>query len=134
MMKYYVSVVLIAILAETMAISDEFKNMLQTLHDTCVPAVGVSEDVLIRARKGDFDDDDKLKCYMRCLFQQLEGLDSDGKVKIDHLITHLPDEFRDALTPIIRKCGVLVGSNECETAFMFCKCSFDQDPSLFFLP
>jgi hypothetical protein len=69
-------------------IPEEMQELVDTLHNTCVDETGVAEgegdsetevhhftlsvaDVIGKAQKGDFVEDDKLKCYMKCIMEQM---------------------------------------------------------------
>ncbi|KAJ8928205.1 hypothetical protein NQ314_019268 [Rhamnusium bicolor] len=90
------------------ALTDEEKELMDSLHKQCVGNVGVSEDLVSKAQKGEFADDEKLKCYMSCQLDELGLFGDDGKIDVEGMIALLPDGIRDQMTPVIKKCAVLV--------------------------
>ena len=47
------------------------QELVTMLHGTCVAETGVSEDLIVRVNKEKkMIDDDKLKCYIKCLLTQ----------------------------------------------------------------
>ena len=47
------------------------QELVTMLHGTCVAETGVSEDLIVRVNKEKkMIDDDKLKCYIKCLLPQ----------------------------------------------------------------
>nr|UTN00810.1 odorant binding protein [Semanotus bifasciatus] len=115
-------------------VPDDMKQKMQLLHGTCVPATGISEDVVARAQVGDFDDDEKLGCYMNCVMREAGVLDNDEKFNLELVMDFFSESIRDNAYPVMKKCGILVGANLCETAFLICKCVFEEDPSVYHLP
>ncbi|KAJ8924402.1 hypothetical protein NQ315_007198, partial [Exocentrus adspersus] len=89
------------------AVSDEMKDLLASLHAQCAAKTGVSEDTITKAQKGEFEEDDKLKCYMKCLLEEPGLFDENDKIDLDGLIAMLPDEIRDPFSPTIKKCGAI---------------------------
>nr|UTN00811.1 odorant binding protein [Semanotus bifasciatus] len=132
MLKIRASVFVIVCIALSRANLDELKPLFESLHKTCVSATGISEDVVARAQKGDFVNEEEVGCYMRCVIVEM-GLFNEGKLDIERAINSVPEEIKTELAPVIRKCGVLVGANECQTAFLMCKCVFEENPSLYML-
>nr|AXO78381.1 odorant binding protein 3 [Xylotrechus quadripes] len=115
--------------------SDEMKELMDSLHKTCTASTGATEDVVAKAQKGDFTEDENLKCYMKCTLDEVGLVEDDGKIDIEGMIAMLPDEVKDTLDPILRKCGATsVGANACETVFLLYKCTFNENPSMYFLP
>nr|CAI5825743.1 unnamed protein product [Callosobruchus analis] len=45
--------------------------LMDNLHKECTGQTGVDESLILNARKGDFADDPKLKCYMRCILNEV---------------------------------------------------------------
>ncbi|RZC40354.1 uncharacterized protein BDFB_011155, partial [Asbolus verrucosus] len=110
------------------SLTEEMQELADTLHNTCVDETGVGEDVIENARKGSFADDDKLRCYMKCLMDQMACIDEDGIIDVDATIAVLPEEYQEKGENIIRKCGTKVGANPCDNAYLTNKCWYETDP------
>ncbi|KAJ3633281.1 hypothetical protein MTP99_010241 [Tenebrio molitor] len=114
-------------------IPEEMQELVDTLHNTCVDETGVAEDVIGKAQKGDFVEDDKLKCYMKCIMEQMACIDDGGTVDVEATIAVLPEEYQAKADPIIRKCGTKIGVDACDNAFLTNKCWYEGDPDEYFL-
>nr|AHA39268.1 odorant-binding protein 3 [Monochamus alternatus] len=114
--------------------SDEMKDLLDSLHAQCLSDTGANEDLISKAQKGEFTEDEKLKCYMKCIFDETGLFGDDGQIDIDGMIAMLPDEIREPFSPTVRKCGGLLSGSPCQQSFMLYKCCFDEAPQYYFLP
>lgn len=50
----------------------ELLRAVKPAHDACVAKTGVSEEAIKEFSDGKIHDDEKLKCYMGCIFEQIE--------------------------------------------------------------
>ncbi|XP_018576270.1 general odorant-binding protein 83a-like isoform X1 [Anoplophora glabripennis] len=114
--------------------SDEMKDLLDSLHAQCLSDSGVNEELISKAQKGEFEEDEKLKCYMRCIFDETGLFGDDGKIDVEGMVSMLPDEIKEPFAPTVRKCGGLVSGSPCEQSFKMYKCCFDEAPQYYFLP
>ncbi|XP_060516500.1 general odorant-binding protein 83a-like isoform X2 [Cylas formicarius] len=115
--------------------SDEMKELVQMLHDTCVEETGVDESLIakVNAEKV-FADDEKLKCYIKCLLSQMACIDDDdGTIDEEATIAILPEDIQEIMGPVIRKCGTVVGANICENAWLTHKCYSEMKPDVYML-
>ncbi|XP_046422721.1 general odorant-binding protein 56d-like isoform X1 [Neodiprion pinetum] len=123
----YGLVIAIFLFGKSMAMSDEMQEMAQMLHNTCVAETGVAEDLIIKCRSGDFTDDPKLKCYMLCLLNQISAFD-DGEIDVDTLVAMLPEEILGKAEPVLRSCGTIKGTDDCDSVYQTNKCYYDKSP------
>ncbi|XP_072387614.1 general odorant-binding protein 69a-like [Diabrotica undecimpunctata] len=117
-----------------MALTEEQQQLMNSLHAECVSQTGVGEDVIEKAKSGDFVEDPKLKCYMKCVFDEIGVITDDGKIDVEGALAILPDDMKDIATPVITKCGTQAGADVCEAIFNTLKCYYDMDKRAFFLP
>jgi len=111
------------------------QELIDMLHKTCQGQTGVDEGFIAAAKKGDFStDDQKIRCYMKCVMAEMSTIDDDGVVDIDAAVAILPDDVRPKLEPVMRKCGGIAGADACDVAFKTFKCFYDGAPADFFLP
>nr|QTG40724.1 odorant binding protein OBP23 [Rhynchophorus palmarum] len=114
-------------------ISDEMKELAQQLHNTCVSETGTTEDAITNARAGTFTDDEKFKCYLKCLLDQMAIVDEEGRIDVEAMIAVLPEEFQDSLPPVIRKCDTIIGANACDNIWLTQQCYYKENPEHYFL-
>lgn len=85
---------------------------------------------------GEIHEDEKLKCYMHCLFHEAHLYNDKGELHFEKLQTHiekLDEEIQDIAFHMGRKCLKPVGDNQCERAFWYHKCWKTNDPKHYFL-
>nr|AIV43008.1 pheromone binding protein PBP1 [Batocera horsfieldi] len=114
-------------------LSEEIQELVNMPHTTCVDETGASEEYIEKAKKGEFIDDDKFKCYSMCVMIQMACIDEDGIADVDATIAVIPEEYQKEAAPIIRKCDTQKGSTPCENAWLTHKCYYDQNPEVYFL-
>lgn len=98
----------------------------------CVDETGVTEDSIARFNNEPevFDDDERLKCYMDCMFRQFNVTKPDtGDVDMIELYHAIPKEYNSVTLKVYNKCrDVVEGSTLCERAFSHHKCWKQNDP------
>ncbi|XP_033149915.1 uncharacterized protein LOC108603747 [Drosophila busckii] len=109
-------------------------KMAKIFHDACVEQTGVSEAAIKEFSDGEIHEDEKLKCYMNCLFHELEVVDDNGDVHLDTLYHSVPHSIRAHLMDMSAKCLHPVGDTLCEKAWWFNQCWKKADPEHYFLP
>lgn len=98
-------------------------------HKMCVASTGVSEDAIKRFSDEDiFEDDEKLKCYMQCLFEKFRYTDDKGELHLGKVMDSIPEEYEDIALKMGSKCLKPKGKTLCERAFWFHKCWKTSDP------
>lgn len=77
-------------------------------------------------------DDDKLKCYMDCLLQEMGMYMPNGKIDIVNLHESFNEdkEIHFDFLHMIRKCLYPKGSNACEVAYDLQRCWKVADPKV----
>lgn len=82
---------------------------------------------------GRIHEDDKLKCYMSCVFHESSMVDDDGKVNLVRV--HEQFEYDDTIHMIMmnmmRKCLYPEGGDLCEKAFFLHQCWKRADPKVY---
>ncbi|KAK9869630.1 hypothetical protein WA026_003375 [Henosepilachna vigintioctopunctata] len=113
---------------------EDMQELIKNLHTTCVGEVGVQEELISRAQKGDFADVEELKCYTKCIFDQLAIADENGVADPEAALAVIPANMQATADPIIRKCTALRGSNPCDNVFVAMKCWYHESPETYFMP
>ncbi|XP_069681139.1 general odorant-binding protein 72-like [Periplaneta americana] len=121
---------------------DQLKKAIGMIRKACQPKSGVSTDLIDAVNAGDFQDDRKLKCYMRCVLGMGQGMSSKGKLTYDVALAYgkkmLPSDMLQKLTVAMEKCRHIgeefAQLDACDLAFEFMKCMYNADPELFQLP
>ncbi|KAF2902991.1 hypothetical protein ILUMI_03190 [Ignelater luminosus] len=90
----------------------------------CEAEIGIDTDFLNKAfKENHYPNDDKLKCYFKCLNIKLGVMNEKGDVNDDRL-KYVASHFSDASTEeeIVVECGNIEGADLCETAFKLMAC------------
>lgn len=133
---------------------------MKTMHESCVGSTGVTEGIhiiylvlscILMLKKKSFislaaitrfsdvemfDNDEKLKCYMSCVFQEVGVTDDDGFLHMEKLVGAvglLDDEAEMIFLKMAKRCLRPIISTHCETAFWYNKCWKTTDPVHYFL-
>ncbi|XP_055524378.1 pheromone-binding protein-related protein 6-like [Wyeomyia smithii] len=104
-------------------------------HRKCVDETGVSEDSIARFNGPEvFDDDERLKCYMECLFRNFNVTKPNGDVDLIEVYHAIPKELNSVALKVLNKCrDIADGSTRCERAFSLHKCWKQTDPLHYYL-
>uniref|UniRef100_A0A1Q3EV29 Putative odorant-binding protein n=1 Tax=Culex tarsalis TaxID=7177 RepID=A0A1Q3EV29_CULTA len=111
----------------------ELLEALKPLHDICVKKTGVTDEAIIEFSDGKIHEDEKLKCYMNCLFHEAKVVDDNGDVHLEKLHDSLPNSMHDIAMHMGKRCLYPEGENLCEKAFWLHKCWKQADPKHYFL-
>ncbi|KAJ6642869.1 General odorant-binding protein 83a [Pseudolycoriella hygida] len=109
---------------------------LKPMHDTCVGKTGVSEEAIKKFSDVEVHEDEKLKCYMNCLFHEAKVVDENGELHLERLaegLDMLKPEIQEIALGMGKKCMKPIGDNLCEKAFWYHKCWKNADPKHYFL-
>nr|ALG36134.1 odorant binding protein 1 [Sclerodermus sp. MQW-2015] len=108
------------------------KQATAKLRQECIEKTGAAEDAIDNASKGIFAEDDKLKCYFKCIFEELTVFDESGKVNYDIILEMLPEEAKEVGQKIIDDCKDTTGKDLCELAYNINRCAYDSNPQIYF--
>ncbi|EDV90737.1 GH14293 [Drosophila grimshawi] len=109
-------------------------RMAKIFHDICVEQTGVSEAAIKEFSDGEIHEDEKLKCYMNCLFHEFEVVDDKGDVHLEMLFSSVPHSVRDNMMAASEHCIHPEGDTLCHKAWWFHQCWKKADPRHYFLP
>lgn len=100
----------------------------------CLKEIGTTADIVDNVEIGIFsDDDEKLKCYFRCVLEKFNLFSKDGKLNFKLMKKTVPDHFRDIGSEMIDACNHMAGPERCELAYEFMKCLYFANPVAFFV-
>lgn len=81
-------------------------------------------------------EDDKLKCYMACVFREGKVVDDEGHLHLEKLavgVEQFDAEVQSIAINMGKKCLTPEGNTPCDTAFWYHKCWKTSDPKHYFL-
>lgn len=79
---------------------------------------------------GEVHEDEKLKCYMYCVFDETDVLHEDGEVHLEKLLDRMPDSMHDIAVNMGKRCLYPKGDTKCERAFWLHRCWKQADPKV----
>nr|BAN59718.1 odorant-binding protein [Delia antiqua]BAS69449.1 odorant-binding protein 10 [Delia platura] len=114
----------------------DFLKRFSIIHDVCVEKTGVTEDAIKEFSDGEIHEDPALKCYMNCLFHEVNVVDDNGELHYEQLKRLLPDNLKEFVQHIIDACESHVpqGGTQCDRAWSWHVCFKQTDPVHYFLP
>ncbi|XP_066603289.1 general odorant-binding protein 69a-like [Prorops nasuta] len=108
------------------------KMVTANLRRTCIQRTGVAEDVIDNTSKGIFANDNKLKCYFKCVFEELTMLDESGQINFNFLLDMLPASARKAAEKVVEDCKGITGKDLCDMSYNVNKCAYLSNPQIYF--
>ncbi|KAF2881154.1 hypothetical protein ILUMI_25028 [Ignelater luminosus] len=130
-MKGIIALVVVTFFAATQALSDEAKAKLREHYEHCTGETKVDKELINKARKGEFSNDDKLQQYYFCMFNRIGILDADGKPQPDVLkdkIAAAGDIKTEDAEKVIAACKDKKGADKYETARLIYECYYTVSP------
>ncbi|KAM7364711.1 pheromone-binding protein-related protein 6-like [Cochliomyia hominivorax] len=114
----------------------EFLKRFTIIHDVCVEKTGVTEAAIKEFSDGDIHEDPALKCYMNCLFHEVNVVDDDGEVHYEKLKRLVPADLNEFVSHIMDTCEKHIpkGATQCDRAWSLHVCFKETDPVHYFLP
>ncbi|RLZ02197.1 Odorant binding protein 1 [Cephus cinctus] len=117
---------------------EQMTKIASGFRNVCQPKTGVDMAILEGMQKGEFPEDRKFQCYLKCVMGMLRTL-RNGKVDLDMLLkqvdTMVPENLQERTRHVARHCSTVATSNDmCEIAYQFVKCNWDTDAEVFFFP
>lgn len=89
-------------------------------------------DLIKEFSDGEIVDDENLKCYMNCLFHEMEVVHDNGNVNLEKVQDAYgnDDEMHVILLHMMKRCLYPKGDNLCEKAYWLNKCWKNADPTV----
>ncbi|KAJ8932124.1 hypothetical protein NQ314_014905 [Rhamnusium bicolor] len=105
--------------------SEEERKKILKNRENCVFETKVDAELIDKADKGDFVDDEKLKCFTKCFYQKAGFVTENGDLLLDTIKAKIPATVdKEKALKVIEKCQQK-GKDACETVFLVHKCYFE---------
>ncbi|XP_069681140.1 general odorant-binding protein 72-like [Periplaneta americana] len=117
----------------------QMKQAMRVMRNACQPKTGVSTELIDALQKGEFAEDNDLKCYIKCVMGRMQSMKK-GRLTTDAAINFmkgvLPDNMRDRVIAAMDACRHAGDGLEdaCEIAYIATKCTYEKDPEVFMFP
>ncbi|XP_073950523.1 general odorant-binding protein 83a-like [Choristoneura fumiferana] len=115
----------------------EFLEGLKPVVEKCEANTGVDKGLVDQFSKGTMVDDDKLKCYMKCIFLEFQVLDeTTGLFRYEKMLGLIPQEMKSVAYEMGRNCIHFKGeggADLCQVSFDLHRCWQKADPEHYFL-
>ncbi|KAB0791170.1 hypothetical protein PPYR_02970 [Photinus pyralis] len=100
----------------------------------CTKKIGIPRDFV---KSYEFSDQSRdAMCYMECLLQHIELIESDGQtMHFEKMKSMVPPEIADKVLPAVDKCKeeIEISTEACRTSYNFFNCIHDNVPRLFYM-
>ncbi|CAH1974543.1 unnamed protein product [Acanthoscelides obtectus] len=104
-------------------LSEEQRQKLRNHHKECSAETKVDEELVKKARQGDFANDEKLKDHILCVVKKIGIIDDAGDIKTDVMKAKVGSVVgEEQAEKLIKECA-LKKADARETAFEMVKCS-----------
>lgn len=110
--------------------TDEQKAKLMEHSKECVSSTGVNEELIVKAKKGEFSDDPKLQDYVFCMLKKIGVVNDQGEPQLDVIKQKMHDDINPEETAkVIEACKEKKGGSPAETAYMVFQCYYKSSPN-----
>ncbi|CAG9856348.1 unnamed protein product [Phyllotreta striolata] len=129
-MKYLVVLVVVCVCYVQSEFTPEQVAKIKQHHAECSKESGVNQELVARARKGDFVEDAKLKRHMFCVSKKIGFQNQEGMVQEEVLKAKVGAILGDQklADSLIGVCAKNLANGE-ETAFAAVKCYYEKTPT-----
>lgn len=96
----------------------------------CSQSTGVDNELVNKARQGEFVDDPKLKEFFNCMFLRIGFINEAGEVQLDVFKAKMPtDVDKNEAEKVFAVCKDKKGNAPGETAYELFKCYWETTPN-----
>lgn len=108
-------------------LTPEQRQTIRTYRQECLNETDVDPNLVYGADRGEFPEDEKLKCFAKCFYRKVGFIDDAAEVQLDHIRSKIPDgEDRQKALDVIEKCKGTEGKDACDKAYRLHKCYFEN--------
>ncbi|KAG7302158.1 hypothetical protein JYU34_013629 [Plutella xylostella] len=117
----------------------QMKNTSKIMKKSCMPKNNVTEDQVGNIEQGEFLEERKVMCYIKCIYA-MGGAIKNDKFVYDAMIKHVnlvfPPEIKEPTLAAINQCRDVDKqyADSCEAAYWVAKCMYEYGPEQFFFP
>ncbi|XP_060853554.1 pheromone-binding protein-related protein 6 [Rhopalosiphum padi] len=121
---------LLVVQSSTRPQSDEMEEIKKTLYNACSAKFPLTDEIRNNAKNSIVADDQNLKCFLRCCFDEMSMIDEDGIIDGESLVSMTSDKLKIVAKKAVDSCLTADKQDGCEAAFKFISCGIKLDPSL----
>lgn len=108
-------------------LTDEQRERVKKYREECTEETGVEPQLIDRADRGDFVEDNNLKCFAKCFYVKAGFMNEAAELQLDVIRSKIPSEAnRERALGIIEECKDVKGVDSCDTAYAIHKCYFEN--------
>nr|AIX97067.1 odorant-binding protein 21 [Dastarcus helophoroides] len=128
-MKSFAFVLALTFVVAVYGLTEEQKEKIKAYHKDCSASSGVNQDLITKARKGEFVEDPKLMEHLFCFSKKAGFQNEAGDIQTDVIKAKLGAEIKDSATvdQLIKKCAIKKATPQ-KTAFDTIKCYYESTP------
>ncbi|CAH1111285.1 unnamed protein product, partial [Psylliodes chrysocephalus] len=111
--------------------SPEVRGLVKELHNSCKAKTNTEEIVLQQGNKGIFENDDKLKLYLLCIWEE-SALMKDGELDREALVEIFPGDYKDIIPKLFMACFDKFPNEKStpDRVLKMYKCVLEADPEV----
>ncbi|XP_026818870.1 pheromone-binding protein-related protein 6-like [Rhopalosiphum maidis] len=119
---------LLVVQSSTRPQPDEMEEIKKTLYNACSEKFPLTEEIRNNAKNAIIADDQNLKCFLRCCFDEMSLIDEDGIIDGASLVSMATDKIKPIAQKAVDGCLTADKQDGCEAAFKFISCGIKLDP------
>nr|AIX97052.1 odorant-binding protein 6 [Dastarcus helophoroides] len=129
-MKSFAIIAAVTFVVAVYGLTDEQKEKIRNYHKECSAVSGVNQEVIAKARKGEFVEDPKFKEHLFCFSKKVGFQNEAGDLQVEVLKAKVGAEHKDqaVVDQLIKKCAVKKQTPQ-ETAYDTIKCYYESTPT-----
>uniref|UniRef100_A0A2S2PU22 Pheromone-binding protein-related protein 6 n=1 Tax=Schizaphis graminum TaxID=13262 RepID=A0A2S2PU22_SCHGA len=125
---FVIVMALLVVQSSTRPQPDELEELKKTLYNACSEKFPLTEEIKNNAKNAIIADDQNLKCFFRCCFDEMSMIDEDGIIDGASLVSMVMDKLKQTTQKAVDGCLSADKQDGCEAAFKFISCGVKLDP------
>ncbi|KAL5235179.1 hypothetical protein ACI65C_002589 [Semiaphis heraclei] len=113
---------LLVVQSSTRPQPEEIDELKKTLYNTCSGKFPITEEHKNKLTNSEIIDDPNLKCFFKCVLEELSLIDEDGIIDGESLVSMASDNVKSTVQQAVSSCQTDVKEDGCEAAFKFFSC------------
>lgn len=90
-----------------MSVPEHLKAATKIARKACIAETGAKEEHIEASKNGHLEDNPEMRCYVKCVLQQLKMIKEGDEVDFEMIMHLLPPHMKDSVALVTRECKTL---------------------------